>query len=168
MASAGRILIMPKGNYKTEAEYEMLDMVYHNGCSWIAKKSSKGIEPSVDNEEYWQKVSDLSVLEEKKQDKEITTITIKSGERYVHTFGYGESCMLYAYISTMEYACIYSCCGINEWSYSINKLSESILQSQCSANVGNVGGEDLNKITFINESNEDKVLILVKLPFFPL
>jgi hypothetical protein len=54
MASAGRILIMPKGNYNTETEYEMLDLVYHNGTSWLAKKTAKGIEPSDANSEYWQ------------------------------------------------------------------------------------------------------------------
>ena len=39
MASAGRILIMPKGDWKEETEYEMLDLVYHNGTSWLAKRS---------------------------------------------------------------------------------------------------------------------------------
>ena len=46
MASAGRILIMPKGNYNADTQYEMLDLVYHNGTSWLAKKTTKGIEPS--------------------------------------------------------------------------------------------------------------------------
>lgn len=54
MASAGRILIMPKGDYNADTEYERLDLVYHNGTSWIAKKTSKGIEPSNANSEYWQ------------------------------------------------------------------------------------------------------------------
>lgn len=53
MASAGRILIMPKGNYSANTEYEMLDMVIHNGKSWLAKKTVKGIEPSAANSEYW-------------------------------------------------------------------------------------------------------------------
>lgn len=53
MASAGRILIMPKGNYNAETEYEMLDLVCHNGTSWLAKKAVKGIEPSEANNEYW-------------------------------------------------------------------------------------------------------------------
>ena len=54
MTSAGRILIMPKGDYNAETEYEMLDLVKHNGTSWLAKKESIGIEPSNDNSEYWQ------------------------------------------------------------------------------------------------------------------
>jgi hypothetical protein len=39
MASAGRILIMPKGEWNAETEYEVLDMVNHNGKSWLAKKT---------------------------------------------------------------------------------------------------------------------------------
>lgn len=62
MASAGRILIMPKGNYDSSATYEMLDMVHYNGTSWLAKKTAKGIEPSEANNEYWQIVFDASPL----------------------------------------------------------------------------------------------------------
>lgn len=54
MASAGRILIMPKGNYDANTTYEMLDLVFHNGTSWLARKTVVGIEPSEANEEYWQ------------------------------------------------------------------------------------------------------------------
>ena len=53
MASAGRILIMPKGKYNAETEYEMLDLVEHNNRAWIAKKACVGIEPSDANNEYW-------------------------------------------------------------------------------------------------------------------
>lgn len=60
MASAGRILIMPKGDWAAETEYEMLDLVYHNGTSWLAKKTTKGIEPSEANKEYWHKVIDTN------------------------------------------------------------------------------------------------------------
>jgi hypothetical protein len=56
MASAGRILIMPKGNYNAETQYEMLDLVYHNGTSWLAKKTAVGIEPSEASGEYWHKL----------------------------------------------------------------------------------------------------------------
>lgn len=62
MASAGRILIMPKGNYDSSVSYEMLDMVYYNGTSWLAKKAVKGIEPSVANSEYWHKFIDLGEI----------------------------------------------------------------------------------------------------------
>lgn len=58
MASAGRILILPKGEWKPDVTYEMLDLVYHNGTSWLAKKVSKGFEPTNINSEYWQKLFD--------------------------------------------------------------------------------------------------------------
>lgn len=70
MASAGRILIIPKGNYNAETKYEMLDLVFHNGTSWLAKKDAVGIEPS-DSEEskvYWFKMcesTDITVLEQR-------------------------------------------------------------------------------------------------------
>lgn len=64
MASAGRILIMPKGNYDSTLTYEMLDLVKHNGTSWLAKKTSVGIEPSKANSEYWQDVFDANSIEE--------------------------------------------------------------------------------------------------------
>jgi hypothetical protein len=53
MASAGRILIMPKGYYDSSITYEMLDLVSHNGKTWLAKKTVSGIEPSETNSEYW-------------------------------------------------------------------------------------------------------------------
>ena len=70
MASAGRILIMPKGDYKAETQYEMLDLVKHNGASWLAKKDVVGVEPSEANSEYWQNVFESesfvdSIIEEK-------------------------------------------------------------------------------------------------------
>lgn len=166
MTSAGRILIMPKGEYNPSATYEMLDLVYFNGTSWVAKKTTVGIEPNTDNGEYWQQMSDFSFLDERKQEREYVNITIKAGESYKHIFTYGESCLLYAYFTSMEYACIYACCGENEWSYNITKLSEAKHGDGCSAAIGSVGGEDLNTITFTNESDTDKKLVLIKLPFF--
>ena len=53
MATAGRILIMPKGAFNPSTVYEQLDLVSHNGKAWLAKKSSVGIEPREDNTEYW-------------------------------------------------------------------------------------------------------------------
>lgn len=60
MASAGRILIMPKGNYDASVTYEMLDLVSHNGKSWLAKKTVVGIEPSETNGEYWHNMVDVT------------------------------------------------------------------------------------------------------------
>lgn len=56
MADAGRILIMPKGNYDANTEYEMLDLVYYNGGSWIARQTVKGIEPNDANITHWQRM----------------------------------------------------------------------------------------------------------------
>ena len=53
MASAGRILIMPKGAYKSNTTYQMLDCVSHNGKAWLNKKTCVNIEPSEANSEYW-------------------------------------------------------------------------------------------------------------------
>lgn len=53
MATAGRILIMPKGDYDENATYEMLDLVNHDGISWLAKKHSQGIAPSAEASDYW-------------------------------------------------------------------------------------------------------------------
>ena len=60
MTSAGRILIMPKGNYNSATTYKMLDLVNHNGKSWLAKKTSVGIEPSDANSEYWQNMFNIN------------------------------------------------------------------------------------------------------------
>ena len=66
MASAGRILIMPKGNYDSSVTYEMLDMVGYNGKTWLAKKTVMGIEPSESNSEYWHDMVDIdSIVNEK-------------------------------------------------------------------------------------------------------
>ena len=64
MASAGRILILPKGNYKADTEYEMLDLVFHGGASWIAKKIVKGVEPSDASSDYWMKMCESMDLSE--------------------------------------------------------------------------------------------------------
>ena len=53
---AGRILIIPKGDYDANASYTMLDLVSYNGSSWLARKDATGIEPSEANSEYWQKL----------------------------------------------------------------------------------------------------------------
>ena len=53
MANAGRILIIPKGAWSADQTYEMLDLVNHGGTSWLAKKTSAGIAPSIETSEYW-------------------------------------------------------------------------------------------------------------------
>ena len=60
MANAGRILILPKGEYNANSTYTMLDLVTYNGASWLAKKTATGITPSDSNSSYWQKLIDVA------------------------------------------------------------------------------------------------------------
>jgi hypothetical protein len=52
MISAGRVLLMPKGDYDSTTTYEMLDIVSYNGSSYIAKGTTTGNLPT--NTTYWQ------------------------------------------------------------------------------------------------------------------
>lgn len=74
MAVAGRILIMPKGAYNSSTTYEMLDLVSHNGSSWVAKKTVVGIEPSAEHTEYWQNMFDVSVEDLAKIQEDVAKI----------------------------------------------------------------------------------------------
>lgn len=58
MATAGRVLIIPKGKYNAETQYESLDMVSHGGKGWVCKKTCIGIEPT--EGEYWAECIDVS------------------------------------------------------------------------------------------------------------
>lgn len=51
-ASAGRVLIIPKGEYDASVTYTMLDMVYYSGKSYICKQTTVGHDPT--NTVYWQ------------------------------------------------------------------------------------------------------------------
>lgn len=166
MASAGRILIMPKGNYDASITYEMLDMVSHNGSSWVAKKTVSGIEPSTNNKEHWQQMSDFELLDERKQERITESVNLAAKSSYTLPLGYKESCLLCAYLDEPRYySAIFACCGINEFSYSINKLIENKFNDLFSTEIGNADGTDVNKITFYNHSDNDATLALVKLPF---
>jgi hypothetical protein len=166
MASAGRILIMPKGNYDSSVTYEMLDMVYYNGSSWIAKKTVVGIEPSTDNKEQWQQMSDFEFLENRKQERVEESVNLAAKSSYALTLGFQESCLLCAYlVEPIYYSVIFACCGINEFSYSINKLSENKFNDLFSTEIGDEDGTNVNKISFYNQSDKDVTLVLVKLPF---
>lgn len=54
---AGRIGFAVKGEYNNSTQYEILDVVYYDKTSWIAKQNTLGNTPSV-NSEYWQQVAD--------------------------------------------------------------------------------------------------------------
>ena len=46
MNDAGKIMIVPKGNYQDTVKYEKLDSVTHNGSAWIAIQDTIGNEPT--------------------------------------------------------------------------------------------------------------------------
>lgn len=52
--SAGRVLIIPKGEYSATTQYYMLDLVEYNGCGYVAKQATKGNLPT--NTTYWQQM----------------------------------------------------------------------------------------------------------------
>lgn len=51
-ASAGRVMPLPKGDWNSATQYKLLDIVYYNGASYIAKGTSTGATPP--NATYWQ------------------------------------------------------------------------------------------------------------------
>ena len=52
MGNAGRVLMIPKGEYNSATTYEMLDFVYYQGRSYVCKQTSTGNVPT--NTTYWQ------------------------------------------------------------------------------------------------------------------
>lgn len=78
MANAGRILIMPKGNYDASVTYEMLDLVNHNGVSWLAKKTVTGIEPS--EGEYWHPLLGISIANDLNTEAEGKVLDARQGK----------------------------------------------------------------------------------------
>ena len=54
-ASAGRILILPKGEYNPATTYNMLDMVRYQNGTFVCKQTTTGNTPSFDSDtDYWQ------------------------------------------------------------------------------------------------------------------
>lgn len=51
MAIAGRVAMIPKGDYDATVTYQILDVVRYNDASYVAKKSSTGMLPT--DTEYW-------------------------------------------------------------------------------------------------------------------
>jgi hypothetical protein len=61
-ASAGRILIKPRGEWDANITYEMLDLVNHNGYAFLAKRTVVGIEPSDEHSSYWHNMLDIKKI----------------------------------------------------------------------------------------------------------
>ena len=52
--SAGRVLLIPKGDWNAETTYTGLDWVRHNGATWVCKNTCTNIEPTEANSDNWQ------------------------------------------------------------------------------------------------------------------
>ena len=53
-ASAGRVLLIPKGDWNASTTYTGLDWVRHNGAAWVCKNTCTNIEPTEANSANWQ------------------------------------------------------------------------------------------------------------------
>ena len=52
--SAGRVLLIPKGDWNAETTYTGLDWVRHNGAAWVCKNTCTNVEPTEENSDNWQ------------------------------------------------------------------------------------------------------------------
>lgn len=52
----GKVMMIVKGEYSNDITYEILDIVYYNGSSYVCKKDSVGNTP--ENLEYWQLIAE--------------------------------------------------------------------------------------------------------------
>lgn len=58
-ASAGRVMIIPKGEYVSTETYQILDLVKDGSSAYIAKKTSKNVKPSNDTTQtYWMRITE--------------------------------------------------------------------------------------------------------------
>ena len=63
MVNAGRILIMPKGDWNALTTYDMLDLVAYNGIAYLARQTNIGQNPSTDTSmTYWQPFGSASSI----------------------------------------------------------------------------------------------------------
>lgn len=63
MVNAGRILIMPKGDWNALTTYDMLDLVAYNGVAYLARQTNIGQNPSTDTAmTYWQPFGSASQI----------------------------------------------------------------------------------------------------------
>lgn len=52
--SAGRVLLIPKGDWNAETTYTGLDWVRHNGAAWVCKNTCTNVAPTEENSDNWQ------------------------------------------------------------------------------------------------------------------
>lgn len=58
MTTIGRILVVPRGKYNSDTQYDKLDMVSYGGKGWVCKKICTGVLPS--EGDYWSEIIDVS------------------------------------------------------------------------------------------------------------
>ena len=121
MATAGRILIIPRGGYSSTTQYEPLDMVLHGNDSWVCKKNAKGIEPTDVNSEYWHRftnydgilgTADISAIGDgtvkgaiKEHDSKFLPLTggTLSGDLTIQKFNNGRALFQKSHSETVDY-----------------------------------------------------------------
>lgn len=66
MISAGRVLIVPRGEWNAETTYHMLDLVTCKGRAYLAKRTVVGIDPSNEASDsvYWHNLIDVNQMVE--------------------------------------------------------------------------------------------------------
>lgn len=63
MVNAGRILIMPRGDWNSQDTYDMLDLVSYNSVAYLARQQSVGVNPATDTSyTYWQPFGSASSI----------------------------------------------------------------------------------------------------------
>ena len=68
MAIAGRVAMIPKGDYDSATTYQILDVVRYNDAVYVAKKASTGIPPT--NTDYWMLMTQDGLLVDDEFDEE--------------------------------------------------------------------------------------------------
>ena len=80
MIDAGRILIIPRGEWTNLESYEMLDLVTRGDIAYIARQASVGVDPATDTQlTYWQPFGTAA---------KIATTTGESSESSIYKFRY--------------------------------------------------------------------------------
>ena len=85
-ASAGRVLLIPKGDWNAETTYTGLDWVRHNGAAWVCKNTCTGVEPTEANADNWQIMSrdgDSVTVDTAMSDSSTNTVQNKVIKKYV-------------------------------------------------------------------------------------
>ena len=62
MAIAGRVAIVPKGDWSNATQYTRLDMVRHNNISYVAIQNNVAQEPAGATDQYWMLANDTSPM----------------------------------------------------------------------------------------------------------